>query len=493
MKKYSFIVLYFIVLQAAAQNSNLLKGSFTAAKEKEIRLMGFLGTKDTLLAQTKTDALGNFLLDYPKKYTGAATLQVKETTSLIVLLNNENFEITWADFKDFSALQFTNSTENEAFQQAYAINMDAQKKLAGLTYLLPFYKNDLTKKEMTAKLEQEITSENSRFETFLKEMPHTSYAKAYLKYRAVLQQIQKENTTQAEKKEVETTFLTLDFSDESLFYSGLAKELFDAYLKQTFTLQEEALVVSKLNAFSDVLKKSSQGNTKALNQYSEYLMKEYEKFGLISCAEYLALSLLDDTKCIINDKTLPILEQYKKMAIGNKPADLVFSAGLKYKKLSEVPGKYKVVVFGASWCEACRVEMPQFKDYAELFKTTYGAAIVFVSIDTDKEKYDAYIKDLPFINTCDYKGWESPNVKNYYVFATPSVYVLDTENKIVAKPRDAIATAKWLYENKPLKQALRCSFTTAAPSLNFIFKNLLTFCNFGDKQSSYSNKPSPYQ
>ena len=136
------------------------------------------------------------------------------------------------------------------------------------------------------------------------------------------------------------------------------------------------------------------------------------------------------------------------MAVGNKAADMVFSAGLKYKKLSEVLGKYKVVVFGASWCEACRIEIPQFKDYAELFKTKYDAEIVFVSIDTDQEKYDAYIKDLPFINTCDYKGWDSPNVKNYYVFATPSIFVLDTENKLVAKPLNAISTAKWLYENK---------------------------------------------
>jgi thiol-disulfide isomerase/thioredoxin len=448
MKKIIFIVIYFIVLQASAQNSAVIKGSFSAAKETEIRLMGFIGTKDTLLAQTKTDALGNFLLQYPKKYKGAASLQVKETTNLIVLLNNENVEISWSNFKDFSVLQFTNSQENQAFQQAYTINMDAQKKLAGLTYLLPFYKNDLSKKELTAQLEQEINIEKSRFEAYLNKLPHTSYAKAYLRYRALLQQLQKENKTQVEAGVAEAAFLALNYSDENLFYSGLAKELFDAYLKQTFTLQEEALIVSKLNAFSDVLKKSSQVNTKALNQYSEYLMKEYEKFGLIACAEHLALSLLDDNKCIINDKTLPILEQYKKMAIGNKAADIVFSTGLKYTKLSEVPGKYKVVLFGASWCEACKNEMPQFKDYAELFKTKYDAEIVFVSIDTDKEKYDAYIKDLPFINTCDYKGWGSPNVRNYYVFATPSIFVLDTKNKIVAKPLNAIATAKWLYENK---------------------------------------------
>jgi hypothetical protein len=99
MKSSVLIVLYSIVLQASAQNSNILKGSFSAAKETEIRLMGFIGTKDTLLAQTKTDASGNFQLNYPKEYIGAANLQVKEMTSLIVLLNNENFEITWSDFK----------------------------------------------------------------------------------------------------------------------------------------------------------------------------------------------------------------------------------------------------------------------------------------------------------------------------------------------------------------------------------------------------------
>jgi hypothetical protein len=58
MKKNSLILLYFNDLQASAQNSNLLKGGFSAAKETEIRLMGFIGTKNTLLAQTKTDALG---------------------------------------------------------------------------------------------------------------------------------------------------------------------------------------------------------------------------------------------------------------------------------------------------------------------------------------------------------------------------------------------------------------------------------------------------
>jgi thiol-disulfide isomerase/thioredoxin len=320
--------------------------------------------------------------------------------------------------------------------------------LAGLNYLLPLYKNNIKKKKWITKLEYEISNENSRFEDYQKLLLNTTYVKEYLNYRIVLQKLQKENKTKVEEIEGENSFLAIDFNDVNLFYSGLTKELFDAYIKQLFTLQNEMLIVTKLNAFSDVLKKSIQGNTKVLNQYSEYLIKEYEKFGLVNCAEHLAMSLLNDNKCLIDSKTLPILEQYKKMAIGNKAADIFFNNGIKYAKLSELPAKFKIVLFGASWCEACKNEIPQFKNYAEIFKTKYDAEIVFISIDTDQEKYDAFIKDLPFINSCDYQGWESPNVKNYYIFSTPSIYVLDVENKIVAKPMNAIDTAKWLYENR---------------------------------------------
>lgn len=448
MKKSIFILFYFIVLHASAQSNNVIKGSFSAAKLTEIRLMGFLGTQDTLLAQSITDASGMFVLQYPKKYIGAASLQVKEITNLIILLNNENFEITWPDFKDFNSVKFTNSKENESFQQAYILNTDVQKKLAGLYYLLPLYKNNINKKKWITQLEQEIILENSRFEYYQKQLPNKMYLKGYLDLRVILQKLQKETKTKTEENEVENSFLAIEFNDVNLFNSGLTKELFDAYIKQIFTLQNDTLIVSKLNAFSDVLKNSIQNNTKALNKYSEYLIKEYEKFGLITCAEHLAMSLLNDNKCVIDNKTLPILEQYKKMSIGNLAADIHFSNSSKYAKLSDLPAKFKIVLFGASWCEACKNEIPQFKEYAETFKTKYDATIVFISIDTDKEKYDAFIKDLPFINSCDYLGWLSPNVKNYYVFSTPSIYVLDVENKIVAKPMNAIDTAKWLYENR---------------------------------------------
>jgi thiol-disulfide isomerase/thioredoxin len=447
MKRSILVLFSFIVLQASTQNSAVLRGSFPAAKEKEIRLMGFVGTQDTLFAQTITDTSGNFALHYPKKYKGAAILQVKEMTNLIVLINNENFEITWSNFKDFNGVQFTNSMENQVFQEAFTINMDAQKKLAGLTYLLPFYKKNFTKTELTALLELEINSESSRFEAFLNKLPNTSYAKAYLSYRTVLQNLQKENKTQAEETDAESAFLALDFSDERLFYSGLVQDFIEAYFKQVYKLENKELIVKKLLVFSDILKRSMQSNPMALNNYTKYLVQQFEKNGLVEVSEHIALSLLNDNKCIIDRKTLPLLEQYKKMALGNTVPALILHNQPKHKTSAEIKSKYQVIVFGASWCEACKTDIPQLKEYAEMFKTKYDAEIIFISIDTKEEEFINFKKDFPFISSCDFKGWEGDNVKNYYVFATPTLIVLDSKRKIVAKPNNAITAAKWLYEN----------------------------------------------
>lgn len=449
MKKNLVSTLIFVLLVQLTfgQNSHQIKGTFVSAKDKEIRIMGFAGTQDTLISQTKTDSLGNFNMSYSKNYRGAATIQVKDLTNLIVLLNKETMKITWADFKDFDGVKFSNTLENTWFQEAFQINMEAQKRLAGLNYLLPLYKNEINKKEWTAQLNTEIALENGRFGAYQKQLSEEFYVKSYLKYRGVFQQMLKENKTKEEEIAAENAFLGLDFSSMDLYHSGIVKDFFDAYFKQVFKLENKELIVKKINIFSELVKSSIQSKPIILNNYVEYLVKQYEKYGLLEAAEHLALSLLDDNKCRMDAKTLPLLEQYKKMAIGNVAPQVVFSNQLKYKSSSDIKAKYKVIVFGASWCEECKVELPQFKEYAEIFKTKYDAEIVFVSIDTKEEEFKNFTKDFPFASTCDLKGWEGSNVKNYYVFATPSIYVLDIENKIVAKPSNAINTSRWFFDN----------------------------------------------
>lgn len=447
MKRILFFVPCFVFFNTFAQATFKIKGTIGNAKEKEIHLVGFKGTKDLLLFKTKTDSVGNFVINYPKNYIGAASLQVKESASLIVLLNQENFSLTWPDCKNFNSLQFTHSEENDWFQKAYQINLEVQKRLAGLNYLLPLYQNEVSKKEWLRELEKEISYENSQFNGYLKQLPASSYVSSYLNYRVILQNLQAENKSKEVQIAAENSFLELQFNDRNLYHSGLIKDFFDEYLKQILKQQNKVDILSQLNSLSDKVKKKTTDSPLLLYEYGEYLIQHYEQYGLSEAAEKLGLLLLNDNQCSIDNKRLPILEQYRKMAVGNDAPALKLSNTTKKMSFKDIKSKYKIIVFGASWCEQCTHEIPQFKEYGEPFKTKYDAELIFVSLDSNKEKYKEFVKDLPFISSCDFKGWEGENIKNWHVFASPTIYILNDQNKIVAKPLNSIATAKWLFEN----------------------------------------------
>lgn len=448
----STISALFLCMQTInAQKTYLITGKLPTEKELEIRVMGYNIIKDTLLGQTKTDLNGNFTINYPKNYIGAATFQIKDGTSFILLLNNENFNFEWSDFKDFNTLKFKNSKENDYFKEAFDINNISNKKLMGLRYLKNLYKTDITNTSTSQlfykQLEKEITDNTMQFEKYVAGLPITTYSKGYLKYRKIVQDIQEAKQKKEMSEIVEKEFKDIDFGNEVLQHSGLIKEILESYLEIVMTkVEDKAAKEERLIKITDTILDKIKANPTVLNQISEYLFKYYEKYSLSKVAEHTALSILGNNKCMVDDKRIALFEQYRKMAIGNLATNLEFTTTAQYKSLMEIKSKFKVVIFGASWCEECKNEIPQFKDYAEIFKTKYDAEIIFISIDTDKEKYNVFIKDLPFINSCDFKGWESINVKNYCVFATPFIYVLNEQNKIVAKPLNATDTAKWLFE-----------------------------------------------
>jgi hypothetical protein len=51
---------------------------------------------------------------------------------------------------------------------------------------------------------------------------------------------------------------------------------------------------------------------------------------------------------------------------------------------------------------------------------------------------------FPFISICDYQKWESPVVKSYHVFASPSIYLLDDKRKILLRPNSVNHLDSWV-------------------------------------------------
>ena len=62
--------------------------------------------------------------------------------------------------------------------------------------------------------------------------------------------------------------------------------------------------------------------------------------------------------------------------------------------------------------------------------------VVAISLDTKKADWITFIINNPsnFINLCDLNGWDSKIATDYFLNATPTMFLLDANKKIIGKP-----------------------------------------------------------
>ena len=102
--------------------------------------------------------------------------------------------------------------------------------------------------------------------------------------------------------------------------------------------------------------------------------------------------------------------------------------------LHEIMAKVKIVNFWASWSVPCRQENVTLLTLYKRFRPK-GLEIISVSLDNNKNAWLTAIGEdgSNWKNVSDLKGQKSEVVAEYSVRAIPSIFILDEENRIVAK------------------------------------------------------------
>jgi thiol-disulfide isomerase/thioredoxin len=137
------------------------------------------------------------------------------------------------------------------------------------------------------------------------------------------------------------------------------------------------------------------------------------------------------------------------MKKGNIAPDIIFdksnfvNPNNTFAKLSEIKTKYTVVVFGASWCPKCNEELPEIAKLYDKWKSK-GVEVVFVALEEDKKAFADYAKNFPFPSYSDIKKWDSEIVKDYYVFSTPTMFLLDNKREIILRPNSVKQMDSWV-------------------------------------------------
>ena len=457
MKKLkAIIVLLFICAFAYTQNS--ISVTFAAFANQQIKLVGFNGFDSYAIDSTQANEKGQFQLSFGTKDFGMAYLLSEDDKSFVVILaENENLQLEGENFALPETIVILNGMQNQHFKQYASEHPRREQTLSAWDYLSKIYRKDSlfavheVPKQAIEKEKQRIKNEDS---LFLASLPENSYVSYYLPLRKLVSSVS--TIAQYRTEEIPTTinaFREIDYTNERLYKSGLLKETIESHfwLIENSGRSLDSFYI-EMNKSIDIFVENILADEQKLNEITEYLFKQLEKRSLFQASEHLALKLLNEQGCTLNNDFAAQLESYRAMKKGNTAPDIkfkgdIFAPGYKNgsipKSLSDIKNNYTVIVFGASWCPQCPGELSEISGLYKKWKEQ-GVEVIFVSLDKDKKIFKSFAGVFPFISLCDYQNWESPVAIDYHIFATPTIYLLNNKREILLRPNSVKQLDSWI-------------------------------------------------
>lgn len=153
-------------------------------------------------------------------------------------------------------------------------------------------------------------------------------------------------------------------------------------------------------------------------------------------------------KCTINDRLSGTIAVNTNTEIGATFTDYKFTnaANTTAKSIHGVKADRKVIFFWSSTCSHCISELPKLLEKYSAMKAK-NTEIIGLSLDSEEKSYRDKAQSLPWINDAELRGWYSSYAETYGVSATPTFFILDSSNKIIAKPDHASDVFQYLKIN----------------------------------------------
>jgi peroxiredoxin len=233
-------------------------------------------------------------------------------------------------------------------------------------------------------------------------------------------------------------FEGLDFSNEAVINTPIYTQRVFKYLsgaKMQGATKE--LIEQQFMTDVDIILANAGSNAAVHDFILDYLVRGFEKLHLDNVITYIAENYTETT-CETNEKsTLKRKLEWQKMKPGDPVPDFVLNdINGDPVQLSQVVKKQNLILFWASWCPHCTMLIPEIKQWQNQLKNN-NFEIIAISLDDSETEWKKQVFKMgteSWYNLSDLKKWDGKVATDYNIYATPTMFLIDENLKIIAKP-----------------------------------------------------------
>jgi peroxiredoxin len=395
------------------------------------------GEKTHFVDSIKATGKGIFSFQLPpEKPRGLYRITIDRRTSLDVINDGEDVEIT-SDAKALTdSLKVNRSESNRLYYAFRRLNQQYKSKSEILQFVLARYPHDDPYYAISVNTATEIQKQYSEFIRAATISRPSSFVARYIHSA----QLPVTDLTQPPDRQL--SFLkchaldNIDFTDEGLIHSDLFASKSIEYLMYYRNPQlPKDLLAKEFNSAVDSILSRAKVNPVVYKHITGYLVDGFKQFGFEECINYILDNyVIKDDLCLdgTGNAIHNMIDQKKRFPVGASVPEIILpDTSDQAVSLHGLKGERTLLLFYSSQCPHCRSMIPRLASrYPNKFP------ILAVSLDTSRTEWVRFIREnqLPWINVYDPGGWNGKTAKEYSLYATPTMVLVDKEKKVIGRP-----------------------------------------------------------
>ena len=483
------LLISFCSITIYAQQVYTLKGTAKDMAGRKVELLDFYGDKNRVVDSTTVDDKGLFRFQFNDgSPVGMYRLRFEKGRNLDVIYNRKDIELSITKpimqagrYSLFDGIDVLSSGDSRLYY-GFLRTLDMRRKRTALLnqlkllYPPPKDKDKVPDKNTTdmpeagtgvfyGRIEVEMRNLHQGFEGYIQRLidnnPDSYAAKIIKTMKTPVLKV--EVSGDGRKEWLKKHFWdSVDLSDATLLHSPVIPSKVFEYISlyNNNRLSREGQEMALIEAVDDILFKAQAEET-VFSVVLDIITRKFEKSEYELVLTYITENyILSDSGCENSEAVVSAdragelrdkVETIKKMAVGNMAPDIdmpqqgfvdlkvaegsVVPASGSELKLSDISAEYTLVLFWASWCPHCPSLLTAVNGIYEEYRDK-GLEVLAISIDKERSAWmNALSKgQYSWINYSELNGWDGKAAKDYGIWSTPKMYLLDKEKRIIAKP-----------------------------------------------------------